>query len=131
MGSSYRPSTDYSYDFVVKNEESSVYRFKSDVISFIEIPISQANDQIFTLRDAVLSGTYEQDLSAIASGLLAGAISEADADNFIVTNYGGRDFTLKQVFTLLKLLPNYNFKDGSKGYSFIFKYSAQKATIVE
>lgn len=130
-GNNYTPNSDYNYTFTVNNDGDSIYKFKSATIPFIEIPINQADDQIFTLRDAVLSGIYEPDLSSIASGHLAGAVSETDADNFIVFNYAGRDITLKGLFTLLKLSPNYTFQDGSKGYSFIFNYTAQKVSVVQ
>ncbi len=128
VGAEFTLSNDASYSFEVEAADTE-RRFQTAESTEITIPLGDTPDTILVLRDADLRGTYSDTFDGLESGVLAGAISEADANTFVIYQNGAQIITLATAFYWLAVQPDYTFGDGSKGYSFIFTYTAETAQL--
>ncbi|RJO71763.1 MAG: hypothetical protein C4523_03875 [Myxococcales bacterium] len=115
----------YFIEVVADEESGNLRRFTSEEGVEFTLPIDPQNGLVLPLRDVILKGTYSEDFGQVENGILAGAMSQTDAQNTIVWS----NYSLADIFQLLGVVTDYTFEDGSKGYTFIFFYTAAEAYI--
>lgn len=113
----------YSLDVIAGSGERE---FTTELGTEIAIPFGDGPNEQFVLRDVIVSGKYNAELTTIREGFIAGAVHEDDAKAMVL--YQG--YTLADVFALLGIPTDYTFPDGSGvGYKFIFTFKAEGAAI--
>ena len=115
-----------SYRVQVFQHTENDHRFVSPEELEISLPIGNQPDMELTLKNATLRGTYSGDFSTIDSGALAGVVTEEDAQNFVIYQYGAQIITLKTAFDWLQVFPD----PAIGGYRIEFSYTAYKVEVL-
>ena len=128
MGEEYTVNPQASYSLFVEDDSENPNCVDQTCFTTLEgmeitIPIQQG--MALTLRDTIVQGAYTDGYGGIERGFIAGALSEADANTFVV--YG--TVTLAQILFGLGVTPDYTFGNGEKGYSFVLSFLAEQVDI--
>ncbi len=116
-------------EIVASQEER---RFMTEEHFTIEFPLGETADTILVIRDAELRGTYSEEYGTISDGILSGAISETDANNLVLVQYGTFKVTLANAFFYLGQTPDYTFQDTQEmGYRIRFSYTAAESNLTD
>ena len=97
----------------------------------IPLPI-QGNPMVISLRETTIRGVYNADLNAITNGIMAGALSRADAQALMIPYINQ---SLDAIIEASRLAGNTvhttTLGDGSAAWAFVFTFTAARVDIVQ
>ena len=120
-------------DFEIGQKEGAdEYNFVSEPTDIvIPLPI-QGNTLVISLRETTVRGVYNSELNAITNGIMAGALSRADAQALMIPYINQR---LDAIINASKLAGNTvhetTLSDGSAAWAFIFTFTAARVDITQ
>jgi len=115
-----------------QKEGADEYNFVSEPTDIvIPLPI-QGNTLVISLKETTVRGVYNEALDSISNGIMAGALSRADAQALMIPYINQ---SLDAIINASKLAGNTvhetTLSDGSPAWAFIMNYTAARVDIVQ